>query len=146
MDYFDYISMFDNKLNLLDDSEKGNGGSWKKIGFDILSENNNKLASELEEIKKQLEQQKEICQALEEKLNDKKEKQKKKVKKPKYNKRIEKKVIDLIITYRKTTKEIKDILKEENDIILSDRSINEIKKNNNIKGHTIVVKSEPKKD
>lgn len=71
-------------------------------------------------------------------LKNKLSKPKKKVKKAKYDKRIEKKIINLIITYRKTMKEIKDIILEENNIKISDRSINEIKRKHNIKGYMII--------
>lgn len=70
------------------------------------------------------------------KLKKKKIVQKKKVK---VNKRLEKKIVDLIVTYRKTSKEIKNIIKEENSIELSDRDLRKIKEDNFIKGNKIIA-------
>lgn len=137
MTYEDYSKLLYNSLNAYN-GNKNTPIAFLQVGYELFNDNSIKLNSELEELKKQLEEQKEICKELKNSLKDIKKPSKKKVKKPKYNKRIEKKVIDLIITYRKTTKEIKNILQEENKIILSDRTINEIKKNNNIRGHKII--------
>lgn len=76
------------------------------------------------------------------KLNDKIEKLKtprKPRKKKKISLPIENKIIKLITVYRKTTNEIKEIILEENKTKISDRTIIEIKKKNNIKGYKVIV-------
>lgn len=115
-----YIELFKQKQSEFDTDNQNTYNTIYEIGLSILNNEMQELNNELANIKSKL------------------PKPKAKVKKAKYNKRIEKKVIDLIITYRKTTEEIKNIIFEDNKIKLSDRSINEIKKNNNIKGYKIV--------
>lgn len=118
-----YTELFQQKSKEFDIKNNTSWDNIYKIGLSILNEEMQELNDELAQVKSKL------------------SKPKKKVKKAKYDKRIEKKVINLIITYRKTTKEIKDIILEENKIQLSDRSINEIKSNNNIKGYRVVKTS-----
>lgn len=132
MEFQDYILLFDSRLNTYPQEKKGDGQTWKSIAYQIFNEKEIELNKKIEQLKTELEQQKEICQTLE---NSNKS-QKRKPRKPKYNKRIEKKVVELIITYRKTVKEIKQIILEDYNVKLSDRSINKIKEDNNIKGYT----------
>ena len=130
MELNNYTEIFRQKQSQVEEDKKSNWETIYQIGLSIVNEVNDKSVNQLNELI--LEQQEQI-KMLEKKLP----KVKTKVKKVKFDKRIEKKVVNLIITYRKTTKEIKAILLEENKLKLSDRSINEIKKNNNIKGYKI---------
>lgn len=120
MDIQKYKYLFNQKTKELEKKENLNWDDIFNIGLSILNEETQELNDEISFLKNKL------------------SKPKKKVKKAKYDKRIEKKIINLIITYRKTMKEIKDIILEENNIKISDRSINEIKRKHNIKGYMII--------
>lgn len=130
-----YTELFQQEKSKYGQEQQAQWDTIYKIGLSIVNDSVDNTVNQLNQII--LEQQEQI-KMLEKKLPKPKEKKKT----VKYEKRIEKKVVNLIIRYRKTTKEIKDIIKEENKIELSDRSINEIRNNNNIKGYKIIEKTE----
>ena len=116
-DYEEYKQIFAKDLKELNDN------SFEgicKISFAILQDEKCKLIEQFE------------------KENCKNKKTKTKKKNAKFDKRIENKICKLILTYRKTSKEIKQIILDENQIKLSDRDLMNVKKRNNIKGYSIV--------
>lgn len=121
-----YINLFNQNLENIDKEEMELDDIYQ-IGFMIMNDEINRLSEIIVKKDKKI-------NLLEMKLD----KGNKKTKKVKYDKRIEKKVVNLIVKYRKTMQEIKDIILEENNLRISDRSINEIRKNNNIKGYRII--------
>ncbi|MDU5777361.1 MAG: hypothetical protein E6Z74_15830 [Clostridium perfringens] len=116
-DYEEYKKVF---IKYLNETENKNLEDVCRISFAILQDENCKLIKQFE------------------KENCKNKKTKTKKKNAKFDKRIENKICKLILTYRKTSNEIKQIILEENKIKISDRDLLNIKKKNNIKGHSIV--------
>ena len=116
-DYEEYKKIFLKDWNELNDNSIEGAC---KISFAILQHEKNKLIKQFE------------------KENYKNKKSKPNKKKAKFDKRIENKICKLILTYRKTSKEIKQIILEENNIKISDRDLMNVKKRNNIKGYSIV--------